>query len=217
MKKIKNVFLLAAMAVSAVTFTACDKENENENENNNTQQSITEIKATVSTEGVPTTVDSVTFEVKGNDGSRAVTKGTYINGALTVTLPTTLESKYLSTIDDFGTGVTVSDRTAKMYEDDDDANIYVWKDGIKVGEFRYGNATGDAGLHYVDKDVTITGTATETEDDGWTYIYNFNISLKRGWNIVFFTDSENETTKTHTSNVTTTVPSGLKWYFLPRE
>ncbi|GHT48709.1 hypothetical protein AGMMS49982_00540 [Bacteroidia bacterium] len=209
MKKIKNVFLLAAMAVSA-GFVGCNKEDDDVV----IQSSV--VSGGTIRETIPvgsTEIDSVTFEVKGE----VLAKGTYVDGVLTITLPATLDSKYFPSDANFGEGVTVSDPNVKVYGDDE-FPIYAYKYGIKVGKFDYGDETGtiidDAGLYYADRDVTITGTSTRT-DDGWTYITNFNVSLKKGWNKMFFTGSENETTKTRTDNVTTTEPSGLKWFFSP--
>ncbi|GHT51259.1 hypothetical protein AGMMS49982_08210 [Bacteroidia bacterium] len=211
MKKIKNVFLLAAMAVSA-GFVGCNNEDDGESAGGGSKADGSfEIKATVSTEGV-TTADSVTLEIERGE---VLAKGTYVNGVLTITLPATLDSKYLSPIGNLGEGVTVSDPQTKWYEDDDDAIIYAWKNGTKVGDFEYGYEAGTAGPFYVDKDVTITGTSTNTSGD-WTLITNYSVSLKKGWNIVVFPDwSENATAKTNTRTKTTTIPQGLKWSFDP--
>ncbi|GHT51274.1 hypothetical protein AGMMS49982_08270 [Bacteroidia bacterium] len=214
MTKFKNVFLLAAMAVSA-GFVGCNKEDEGESADGGSKADGSfEIKVTVNTTDI-TTADSVIFEltkeVNGNVTYVQLAKGTYIEGVLTITLPATVDDKYLSS-EPPPEGVTVSgdDPNGKGFNTKGILPIYAYKNGERVGRFGYGDETVEASFLYVygsGSSGTMKGPSTE---NGRHYL--FDITMKKGWNMLF---NYYDDTETHTYHITTTEPSGrnLKWYF----
>jgi hypothetical protein len=80
-----------------------------------------------------------------------------------------------------------------------------------VGSFYYESKTCDAYYTYVDRNVTIKGSFTDELDDE-TYICN--VSLVKGWNIVYEIESKKDDVYTYTS--TTSNPGGLSWVFYSR-
>lgn len=80
-----------------------------------------------------------------------------------------------------------------------------------------------ANFLYVDKPVIITGTIydtipTDIDDDGESDFYQFiestaNLSLAKGWNIVYMIVEPDWTEQRYTTRMTTTPVNGLKWYF----
>ncbi|GHV66642.1 hypothetical protein FACS1894199_10480 [Bacteroidia bacterium] len=140
-----------------------------------------------------------------------VAAGTYANGGFTVNLPATLSPSHLvEAVDGESEGVTVSDKKARIAFGE--FEIYAYKNSNVVGAF-YCAIDGREDvleLYYADRDVSITGTELE-EYEGSTYIYNYNLYLKKGWNIVYWGWSASNNTETYED--TTTIPGGLKWYF----
>jgi hypothetical protein len=62
---------------------------------------------------------------------------------------------------------------------------------------------------YADRDVTLIGSMSEDEDANVVTI-TYDLSLKKGWNLVYVTWTE---TETEINVVGTTTPvEGLKWY-----
>ncbi len=62
---------------------------------------------------------------------------------------------------------------------------------------------------YSDSDVTIKGTATPNEDE--TVKVNFDLSLKKGWNLVL--NREKENSDREVINISS-IPANYKWYLL---
>jgi hypothetical protein len=113
----------------------------------------------------------------------------------------------------------ISNPNVKLWSEDE-FPIYAYKGGIKVGSFYYGDKNriivDDAVLSYADRDVTITGSSLNDNGE-WTNARNYNLYLKKGWNMMFFTSVTLENKKIYTEYLTTTEPSGLKWYFVVAE
>ncbi len=186
MTKLKNVFLLAAMAVSAVTFTACDKENEDENNNNNTlptdttstQPTVFVIKASnVSTGTVEVDSVKVVFWSNMRQEEYVIASAPY-NGGFTLNLPETVDDGYL---DDWENSVK---------------RIEAYKSGSYVGQF-----------WYADK--------IDPEPTKWTIWMYANkadeiegLLVKQGWSKLYWSKGDSE--------MSTTEPSGLKWFFVPK-
>lgn len=142
----------------------------------------------------------------------AAATGNYANGEFTLDLSGTVSSKYLDNIgEDLPKGVKVSDESVIGGFID---IIVGYKSGDRVGTFYYEKVSSNsetwAIFLYVDKDVTITGSGSDKDGD-YTDNYTFNISLKKGWNMIYETYSENG--KISTDTYTTSDPGGLKWYF----
>jgi len=147
-----------------------------------------------------------------------IVKGVYSNGGFTINLPQTIDDKYLVRIDEAvfitdwnddyfdGDDIKISNRNVKTlqiwnfegYDSQGD-----WVDNflyIKEGEFLWWTR---AFFWYVDRDVTITGTA-----DGYYEGDTWNVSLKKGWNIVYRINND------HQHEYTTKPVDGMKWYRL---
>jgi hypothetical protein len=190
--------------LAAATFSACS--NDNDDDEGGATGAITEL--TIDVEGAGD-IDADTVKVVVEDGFVAASVP-YPKGKFTLQLPATVDEKYLYTLVwDLSDEVTVSNRSVKVT---DDALVYAYKMGKYVGYFRYrtgtqeqeGDCTGFPS--YVNGDVTVTGTATE-EGESYTY----NLRLKKGWNMAY-NKSTGESTE-----ITTTAPSGMKWYYKPKE
>ncbi|GHT51211.1 hypothetical protein AGMMS49982_08040 [Bacteroidia bacterium] len=200
MKKFKNVFLLAAMAVSAV-FVGCDKENDPSNDDpSNPSGGLTGssfdgvITATVSS-GLA--IDEV--KVNGTDtddgnGPFEVAKGKYENGGFTLKLPATIPAQYLHELaPEVPTGI-ISDANVKMLAV---VHINAYINGKYVGDFVYGAKIDDdteirVFFIYADRNVTITGSYT-TENEWVTEIVTYNnVTWKKGWNKVYFTSTQSQ-------------------------
>jgi hypothetical protein len=164
------------------------------------------ITATVSASGV---VKVKAFIDAGHyDGERspAIAECDYSNG-FTLALPETVDTKYLDPIDAWflsGNEVSTSDENAKMNE----LVIAGYNaDGNRTGTFYYESKTWDAIFVYADRNVTVTGSYTYSDGDKEIY----NISLVKGWNIVYITGSEKNDVVTDT--YTTSNPGGMSWVF----
>jgi hypothetical protein len=137
-----------------------------------------------------------------------IASGNWSNGGFTLTLPATLDDKFLRNLvaGDIPTGITISDRNAKVSEG-------IWfraynSDGsCHVGSFWYSkkdeNSDAEVIFTYADRDVIITSTAREDE------IYN--VSLKRGWNKIYITTMRNQ--GGWRVEISTKAVGGLKWHF----
>jgi hypothetical protein len=148
-----------------------------------------------------------------------------INGMVTITLGTPKSSEHMTNLAgeyDYD-AVTVSDKNANCYEmwtfrtpKINGSISYTYSDGSSYDapySYTYNlyceKDNGDAGLIYVDRDVTIRGTGTWGSYSVGTYTENYNVSLKKGWNYMLW--SYNEKTNTYNITATTTFPSGYYW------
>lgn len=142
-----------------------------------------------------------------------VASGSYADGGFTIDLPETVSSKYLSTLY-APDGINISDTKAQVGMS---GFLIGYKSGVEVGEFVYAKVNGDdvepTGMFfYADRDVTMTGSASE-KDGSYTDNYSFNVSFKKGWNIVYASYDESKDGKTTTYSLTTSDPGNMKWYF----
>jgi len=108
--------------------------------------------------------------------------GAYTNGGFTVTLPETIDAKYLRVVDDSEI-VQISDRNAQYFSfntihgyDSNGFNVAAFKLHEISGDYSGGDYTEySIYFHYVDRDVTEYYRAK----DG-----NTDLVLKKGWNKV---------------------------------
>jgi len=102
-------------------------------------------------------------------------------------------------------GISVSPSNAKglFYEG---IHYFFWTPDHKYALALIKDFYNYAFLIYADRDVTIKGTFSSDE---YTVTENWNVSMKKGWNYVIY--SENEATKTGTFTSSTTQPSDFKW------
>jgi hypothetical protein len=183
--------------LAAATFSACS--NDNDDDEGGATGAITELTIDVENAG---DIDADTVKV-GVDGG-VVASVPYPKGKFTLKLPATVDEKYLYLLVwDLSDEVTVSNRSVKIRE----AHVSASKLGKHVGYFHYrtGMQEGDwrCSLTYVNGDVTVTGT----KDTKKGSVVSYNLHLKKGWNMEYVKDMGESV------EITTTAPSGLKWYY----
>ena len=148
------------------------------------------------------------YVIYGHGDEYEIATGKYSGGGFRLTLPQSVSSNYLGSAADimrffmWSDAVQFSDPQVGLatlevagYEGDDM--------NIPVADFYYhkavnGENVAEGTFVYADRDVTVTGSDEET-------IYN--VSLKKGWNIIY--DVWNDNGK---DEVTTKEVSGMKWY-----
>lgn len=169
------------------------------------------ITATVSAPNVAKVKAMVYYEGEGDVGGESIiAECDYSNGGFTLTLPENVDAKYLETLSnyEFEDGISISDKNVKTCSID----IYGYNAaGAEAGTFWYESKTCEAGFMYVDRNVTVTGS--HTYSDGEKEVYN--MSLVKGWNIVYMTETEKDDVYTYTA--TTSNPGGLSWVFYSRD
>jgi len=132
-------------------------------------------------------------------------------------LPATVGAKYLETLDaDDLEGITVSDKNFKScflddlrgYNEDDD----------EIGYFYLKEEIGDNNYYtswiYVDRDVTIKGEYKEIDEEyDQEYIEKYDLTLKKGWNIVYdsYTDSYQNGRYVFSYTMSSKKPSGVNY------
>jgi hypothetical protein len=175
------------------------------------------IQATVSTGNVA--VDAVKilwWDHYGYADEEVIASGEYNNGGFSINLPGTVPAKYLEGLfagDEVPQGITVSNDKVKGFTV---GELEAYKGDENVGEFWYGHESETTWNRlifiYVDGDISINGTYSEEDGDDWTYTQTFkNLSLKKGWNKVYVTESK--TNNVEVNVFTNSEPAGLKWVF----
>lgn len=219
MQKMKRVFnvLLLAMIILPWGFISCDKEDKDPIEDSSVVNTITAVVEN----GNDYKIDAVkAFIGNGeiiNFETGEIASSDYKNGRFTLSLPQTIENQYLELLfdeDEMPDAIKISDVNVKA--------CYLWieayQSGTEAGEFEYEYLSADetVGIEtsytYVDRDCSIKGSYSEIDEDE-TYNSTYNVSLKKGWNIVYVKRTESEKTNTYTYEATSSVQSGLKWYF----
>ncbi|GHT38686.1 hypothetical protein AGMMS49965_02840 [Bacteroidia bacterium] len=203
MKKFKNVFLLAAMAVSAVCVTSCGDDDEPAgggsgfngvihavlaSTTNADKQELGEVKVVVNDY-----TDQENNSAQNNIKSYELAHGEYANGGFTLTLPNPVPNEcllpygyvYAYNRDSRKYELQKSYETESLGEASDDEAKYLLltgasfvpynKNGVNIGGY-VGGYEFDApvGFLYVNRDVDITFPAAAVE----------GLQLKKGWNIV---------------------------------
>jgi hypothetical protein len=145
-----------------------------------------------------------------------IATGKYENNGFKLTLPATLDSKYLSTTIGYApVGVNVSNPNAKVREadcfsayDKNDNRIGVLFISVEETTNRRVKAT----YLYTDRNFSVTGSYTEVSGNT-TEIATFDCSLKRGWNIMYSIEESGDGCSYFT--LTTKKPSDvtLNWHY----
>jgi len=227
--KIKRIcFFCIVFICSAIVLTGCNK-----NDNSSGGGAIsTNVKVVNGSSYSFDKVKAVMYY--GNDYEYVVDETNYSNGGFSINLPATIDNTYLLPVIDVDeddqslSWATVSDNTAVG----NGINIEGYESGSYMGDFYYGTASqnqtstsisvymSEGTYIYVDKNVTITGSTTETDvSDGLTVNVKstINATLKKGWNIMYYTISisanGNDGIANGTLSITTKDPGGLKWYY----
>ena len=221
-----NKFLLSIVvcACAGIIITGCSK-----NDSTDDNSSIKVINATVengsdynskidavkgllnSTMGYNSETDSISV-----DGYE-VESANFKSGGFTLDLPETVDTKNLQKIhnNEIPNGVSMSDTS--VYGNF--LSIMAYKSGSLIGEFYYGTEDTTSLLNYalylyVDRKVTITGTGSKQDDYGTTTNLTYNVSLKKGWNIMYETENISDSGESTTVEVTSVLPDNLKWLFM---
>ena len=226
----KRVVLLVIPAlIGGVVFTSCGGKDE---ENISETSSITSIVASVENGSVfdPKIDDVVAFLYELNEEFRLKTDEEfrlktvkYVSGEFSIVFPETVNDRYLKNIDGGYPALKFSNKNVKGI------SIYIdaYQSGACVGNFYHAKNSDlqtEALFVYVDGNVNITGSDSYTNINRDQYgnvlgehtsNTSYNVSLKKGWNIMYFTETHTRSgQKTTTSEtVTTKVPDGMKWYF----
>jgi hypothetical protein len=113
---------------------------------------------------------------------------------------------------DMPEGITVSDSQAKGCG----IELKGFKSNQVVGAFQYtltnDTDAGNEGAYvYVDKNVTITGSYSEIFWEA-TVKEVYDLSLKKGWNIVYVQTTASETDLSATMKISNEKITGLKWF-----
>jgi len=225
--KIKRIcFLYLVLICSGIILTGCSKNDDNSGSN------LSSINAKV-INGSSYSFDQVQAVMYyGNGYEFDVDASNYSNDGFSIKLPATVDNMYLEPMvdinDDDLAWITTSDNTVVG----NGISVEGYESGSYMGDFYYGttsqNQTSTSiniymaqGTYvYVDKNVTITGSTTDTEEtDGLSVNVKStaNATLKKGWNIMYYTFSisanVNSSTATGTLSITTQAPTGLNWYY----
>jgi len=222
MKKIVlNYLVIAALAVAGV-FSSCKKDDDGNLVSGGFNGII---MATVENgNAYDSKIENVVVWPKGTESQ--ATPGImakYVNGEFTVELHATVDDNFLKEIYGSYPALKVSNKNVKGTS----LNISAFQSGVSVGNFYYAKNSGiqtEALFVYVDGNVNITGSDSQTiiNRDSYgnilgehTYKISYGVSLKKGWNVMYFTETHsNSGQKTTTSEtVTTNAPEGMRWYF----
>jgi len=205
MKKLLKKLALLPLLCGLVLTSACSNDDENGNDIPTSWFNGTITATVVNGNDYNDLIDrvGVFVEFDSNDNwiNEKIAIDTWSNSGFTITLPTTLDRRLLWQVGDgFGDLVVVSDANAWMNDmfeikalDNDNSVIGSFLN-IRTNE----NSMVSAFIVYADRDFTIIGT-----DYGDTW----NISLKKGWNKVYVTETETSWM------ASTQAVSGLRWYF----
>jgi hypothetical protein len=147
----------------------------------------------------------------------AISSCKYENGKFKLTLPANVPEKYLFTMGYFDNfdefDGTISDPNTKTT-----ACLFVALNGDNkvVGDFFHGDIDTKTSVDYlyVDRNVTIKGKGLlEEVYDGYVY-FEYDMTLKKGWNIVYFSNNRDDGNN-YIYIVTTKKPSDMdfKWYY----
>ena len=212
-----NYLVIAVLAVAAV-FTSCKKADVS-------GEFDGIITATVENgNAFDSKIENVVAWTEGTESQATpAILAKYVNGEFMIELPATVDDSYLKEIYGSYPALKVSNKNAKGTS----LNIGAFQSGVCVGDFYHAKKSGiqtEALFVYVDGNVNITGSDSQTiiNKDPYgnilgehKYDISYTVSLKKGWNIMYFTEihsgsSQKTTTK---ETVSTNVPEGMKWYF----
>lgn len=200
------IYLTAILAISMI-FAACKKNDSGDNTNNNTAQFI--IEATNVLDAISDIATAKAHFTYSDEDFDVLATAKYENGKFQLTLPNTMESRYLHYAADSHNFYEewVSDIEAKttligML------GIYAYdKMGDVIGIFYCAGENSSTSCHayyvYADRKFTITGT------EGYEIV---NCTFNKGWNIVYCCCINDDD---ELSTTTTQKPAGItmKWHY----
>jgi hypothetical protein len=204
---------VSAFVCAGFLFTGCNKD-----DNGLDSTDITAIDAKVENgNNYNTKVDVVKAMIWVDDASsdtgdgadHELASGDYTKGGFTIDLPKTVDKKFLAPLSKgMPDGITVSDTSVNL----NSISFSAYKSGDEVGYFDYisQDSTTYAGYVYVDRNVKISGSGSEG-DSGYKIIYKYDLSFKKGWNIMYM--KETEVNNTFSGEATSKAPSAMKWSY----
>ena len=219
MKKLLKKLALLPLFCGLILTSACSNDDENGNDNNNdipTGWFDGTITATVvdgnEYNDLISGVEAVGLTFVDGGDIETIATGTWANGGFTITLPATLDNRFLFRIgDEFESDpdlldFTVSNMDAMATIFDGIAIRALDSDGNSLGSIWHYRENASSHIIYVDRDVIISGTFYY---DGFSEVWN--ISFRRGWNKLYIV--ERETATGFEELRTTEYISGFRWYF----
>ena len=231
MKKFRLLATLLVVALCTTTiFTSCRNGDDDENGNGGNAATITATNVAGTITGIATVKAVVpgwdsdwgSDDIEGggsSEPSETIAQAPFQNRGFTLQLPTP-PSRLLHLLyggDGIPTGITVSDNAVRIAA----VGFVAYNSaGYDIGEFYFAdwswdgderpNVSNDAFWIYADRNVTMTGARG---DDEW--IVNYNLNLRRGWNIAYVrhTRTTAGNVEIHTVTYTSQRPSGanLSW------
>ncbi len=223
--------LFITLALSIVAFNSCDEGDPESGSstpggNLNADGTLTITASNVANSSSQITAVKAIFYWESSDrsnrGEDAVAQAPYQNNGFTLSLPASLDAKYLYPIaEDMPDGITVSDKTVKIFSDMD---IEAYNsEGANIGGFALieeGFVEEEDGPEapyvmymYADKDVSIKGEEKMDED----YIQKYDLNLKKGWNVLYAVESYSSSAgkEVWTFLITSSKPSSTNysWHF----
>ena len=218
-KTFLNFGLFLALGLTTAVFNSCDKDDDNDGGTNGGNASKITATNVINGSTKIKTVKALAYWESGDSdyGSDAIAQAPYQNNGFTLELPATVGAKYLETIDaDDLEGISVSDKNFKScflddlrgYNGDDD----------EIGYFYLEEENDDSEQYtswiYVDRDVTIKGESKEIDEEyDQEYIEKYDLTLKKGWNLVYdsYTESYKNGRDVYSSTMSSKKPSGVNY------
>ena len=210
-KRFLQLSLLFTVSLASVLFSSCKKD-DNPSGGRNKDGSFT----ITATNVINSSLQISAVKAEPND---AIATAPYKNNGFELTLPATLPSKYLYLItedldeDEFD-NITISDKDAKILDiwadqieayDNDERNI-----GYFDLEAENDNSDSYVVYFYTDRNLKIKAELQEYED-GEEFIGKMDMDLKKGWNIVYYTETESG--NKYTLSYTTQKPLELNYFW----
>lgn len=214
-KTFLNFGLFLALGLTTAVFNSCERDDDNDG---GTNGKITATNVINGSTNIKTVKALAYWESGENDyGSDAIAQAPYQNNGFTLELPATLGAKYLETLDaDDLEGITVSDKNFKSATLND--LIGYNKNDEEIGSFYLEEVNEDSEHYtswiYVDRDVTIKGENNEVDEEyDEEYIKKYDLTLKKGWNIVYSSDTESYKNgrDVYSSTMSSKKPSGVNY------
>ena len=199
MKK-QNLYLTVAVMAFTMIFSSCEKKYKG-----TTGFIPAYVINATNVEGGSSCIATIKAIMYWYSGDYEAASSEYKNGGFILNLPASVPDEYLRFINDEYFSEIISDKNAKVGS----LSIFACdNDGYQIGNFAYRfsnrSAYYTAEYIYADRNFTIKGTINDRY-----YSTVFNCTFKRGWNIMYLIDEDNN------ELYTTQKPSDMnfKWYF----
>ena len=219
-KKFLNFGLFLALGLTTAVFNSCDKDDGGNGGSGGNASKITATNVINGSTQIKTVKALAWWESGDYDyGSDAIAQAPYQNNGFTLELPATVGSKYLETLEAdemLEAGISISNKNVKVFflydlrgynaDDDEIGDFYLEEENE--------NSEHYTSWMYVDGDVTIKGEYKVIDEEyDEEYIEKYDLTLKKGWNVVY--DSEVESYKNgrdvYSYTISSKKPSGVNY------